>query len=244
MNDKQYLKFLNKMQKANNKTAQSNALDANRYQLKLQNDAQSFNAKQAMLDRNWQERMSGSVHQREMKDLEKAGLNPVLAANNGAPVSSGAAASSGIGSSVKAEQDMQAASLFAQRLMTKMNNATTIKATKMNNAISALLGKMNAAASMYSANAGVTAASISASAARDVAALNYQNAEKQRAWDAEHPNTPWSALFSVLAESGVTPAFISWLKDFLDGGTNKTPPKIVVNGDNSGNPTKGNSSAS
>lgn len=50
-----------------------------------------WSAYQAQLDRDWQKMMSDTAHQREVTDLQAAGLNPVLSAGgNGASTPSGA----------------------------------------------------------------------------------------------------------------------------------------------------------
>lgn len=54
--------------------------------------ANAASAKQAALNRDFQERMTRNKHQYEVKDLRAAGLNPILSAQAGAAVPSGATA--------------------------------------------------------------------------------------------------------------------------------------------------------
>ena len=90
---------------------------------------QQASAKEAARNRAFQERMSSTAHQREVEDLRKAGLNPILSATRGASTPGGST-----GSMSQIQTNSARAGLLAAEQIRNIKADTKLKGEQANQA--------------------------------------------------------------------------------------------------------------
>lgn len=163
---------------SNNAKSQASADKQMQYQTDANAKAMSFSAEEAQKNRDWQEKMSNTAHQREVKDLLAAGLNPVLSAmgGSGASTPSGASASGVTSAGAKGDIDTSALSFLGSVLGAIINGNTSKAVAEINR------------------ETAIDTAVINAKSASNVARVQ---GEVQADLRDNHPSNPTEAAFNL-----------------------------------------------
>lgn len=110
------------------------AQDANRRNSHIAADNREANARQAQLQRDWEERMSSTSYQRAIADMKKAGVNPMLLFSKGVGASTPTGASASSNSPGNPIQPFKGAASAKEALMLKSQLENLAAQTRKTNA--------------------------------------------------------------------------------------------------------------
>lgn len=156
----------------NTMTSEALAREQMAFQTEANAKAMDYNTVEAQKVRDWETMMSNTAHQREINDLIKAGLNPVLSANQGAATPAAANANGVTSAGAKGSVDTSMVSAMTSAYQTAWN----MKMQEKQIDAQILMNALNNETTRYAADKGaygaVTAAGLNSSAARYSADVN------------------------------------------------------------------------
>lgn len=148
----QYIGMLQDIARQNSESSAKQAQIQRDWQVEQNAKAMTFEASEAAKNRDWQKMMSDTAHQREIRDLQAAGLNPVLSAmgGNGAAVTSGSMASGYTSAGAMGEIDTSTNSALVSLLGSLIQSQTQLANTATSAMSNQAIADKYTAATRYS----------------------------------------------------------------------------------------------